>query len=160
MNRSLRLRFWLGLGLALIPCVGCTVSSASTPTSTSPPVPPQPALFSPPPAGMPTGEAGLVIKGRVHLPDGSGLAQVKIYRAFSAYPGEVVATTGEDGTYRSQFIFIYGDEMVSVWAELPGYQFEPEDWIDPYGNGATHRYWRHYYGYEEVEVNFRAIPDR
>jgi hypothetical protein len=34
--------------------------------------------------------------------------------------------------------------MVTVWALCPGLVFEPESY-----------YWRHYYGYEQMECNFR-----
>ena len=78
--------------------------------------------------------------------DGSPLEGVKIYRSFASYEGEVVAVTGKDGTYRSEFMFIPGDEMVTVWAELEGYTFTPEN-----------IYWRHYYGYEESTLDFEAV---
>ena len=78
--------------------------------------------------------------------DGNPLEGVNIYRSFASYEGEVVAITGKDGTYRSEFVFIPGDEMVTVWAELEGYTFTPEN-----------EYWRHYYGYEERTVDFTGV---
>jgi hypothetical protein len=92
----------------------------------------------------PAGETGLVLKGTVTL-DEKPLEGVKIYRSFASYEGEVVAVTGKDGTYRSEFMYIPGDEMVTVWAELEGYTFTPEN-----------EYWRHYYSYEERTVDFVA----
>lgn len=91
-----------------------------------------------------TDDPGLVIKGNVIL-DGQPLEGVRIYRSFASYEGEVVAVTGRDGTYRSEFMFIPGDEMVTVWAELEGYTFTPEN-----------EYWRHYYGFEVRTVDFTA----
>jgi hypothetical protein len=93
----------------------------------------------------PAGETGLVVLGRVTL-DGSPLEGVRIYRSFASYEGEAVAVTGKDGTYRSEFMFIPGDEMVTVWAELEGYTFTPEN-----------EYWRHYYGYEERTLDFTGV---
>ena len=93
-------------------------------------------------------DPGLVIKGRVwqSLTGCDGLSNVKIYRSFAAYPGEVEAVTDRNGFYRSEFIYIPVDENVTVWAELEGYSFEPEFY-----------YWRHYYGYEERRIDFHAI---
>ena len=90
------------------------------------------------------GEAGLIVKGTVTL-DGSPLEGVKIYRSFASFEGEMVAVTARDGTYRSEFMAIPGDEMVTVWAELEGYIFTPEN-----------VYWRHYHGYEERTAEFKA----
>jgi hypothetical protein len=93
-------------------------------------------------------EPGLVINGRVWQSSMGcdGLSNVKIYRSFAAYPGEVEAVTDSFGFYESEYIYIPGDEMVTVWAELDGYSFEPDFY-----------YWRHYYGYEERRINFQAI---
>lgn len=88
------------------------------------------------------GKTGLLVKGAVTL-DGNPLEGVRIYRSFASYEGEAIAVTGRDGTYRSEFMAIPGDEMVTVWAELEGYTFAPEN-----------VYWRHYYGYEERVVDF------
>jgi hypothetical protein len=90
---------------------------------------------------------GLIVQGHVWLDreGGAGLAGVDIYRSYAAYPGTVVATTNADGFYRSDFYYIPGDEMVTVWAGLGGYSFEPALY-----------YWRHYYGYEERTLDFVA----
>jgi hypothetical protein len=91
-----------------------------------------------------TGQTGLVVQGTVTL-DEKPLEGVRIYRSFASYKGEVVAVTGKDGTYRSEFMYIPGDEMVTVWAELEGYAFTPEN-----------VYWRHYHSYEERTLDFTA----
>jgi hypothetical protein len=92
----------------------------------------------------------LVIHGTVHLENGQGLAAVKIFRALASYSGVLVAVTDSAGEYQSKFQFIPGDEMISVWAELPGYAFEPVS-----GSSDPGRYfWRHYFSYENRELNF------
>ena len=93
-----------------------------------------------------TNKTGTIIRGQVTL-NSIGLAGVKIYKRFNAYPPTLIATTDENGYYESDFIGIPGDEMVSVEAELTGYIFEP-----PY------HYWRHYHGYYETTRDFTAIP--
>jgi hypothetical protein len=88
---------------------------------------------------------GLIISGRVLDGVGSGVENVQIYRNYSAYPGEVLATTDADGSYASGFYPIPGDDMVTIWAEKPGLVFEPEFCA-----------WRHVYGYKQKEVDFLA----
>jgi hypothetical protein len=95
-----------------------------------------------------TDTPGSIVYGRV-TSNGVGLANVKIYRRFSAYPREQIAITDTNGYYRSAFIGIPGDEMVSIEAELDGYTFDP-----PY------YYWRHYYGHEETKCDFTGVPKR
>jgi hypothetical protein len=92
-----------------------------------------------------TGQTGLVVQGKVTL-DGQPLEGVKVYRSFASYEGKVVAVTGKDGTYRSEFMFIPGDEMVTVWPELEGYTFKPDK-----------EFWQHYHGYEERALDFVAM---
>ena len=124
-------------------------------------VPPlsSPSIKTPAPTGLPNSQPGVLITGFVQLANGEGLAGVKIYRAFAAYPGQLIATTTEDGCYQSEFAPIPGDEMVRVWAELPGYRLEPVQtfWTDPNSTESNTVYWRHYFGYEEVTLNFRAV---
>jgi len=88
---------------------------------------------------------GLVVYGTVQDSNGLGLGGLEIYRSFASYPGVVIATTGADGYYQSDFAMIPGDEMVNVWALSPGMAFEPESYT-----------WRHYYGYEGTECSFSA----
>jgi hypothetical protein len=120
-----------------------SASLTSTPTETSTPPPSlTPTLVLPL-----TPTPGLVLQGRVHLADGAGLAGVAICRNYASYPGVIVATTGADGTFQSNFAFIPGDEMVGVWPLAAGYQFEP-----PFVR------WRHYYSFEDRILDFVASP--
>ena len=123
------------LFLVLILLVACNLPPlVPTLTPTSP-------VASPTPVNMP----GIIVRGHVTL-NGAGLAGVNIYKRFSAYPRELIATTDKDGYYESTFIPFPGDEMVSVEAELTGYTIDP-----PY------YYWRHYHGYEETTRDFVAV---
>ncbi|HTP03042.1 MAG TPA: hypothetical protein VMJ64_16825 [Anaerolineales bacterium] len=88
------------------------------------------------------------MRGRVHLPDGSGIAGVAVCRNYASYPGGVIATTGADGSFQPGPAFIPGDEMVGVWPVAAGYTFEP-----PFVR------WRHYYGLEDRELDFVASPE-
>jgi hypothetical protein len=98
-----------------------------------------------PPSPSPTSEdTGLIIRGRVTR-DGIGLPSVDIYRNFAVYPGQLVATTDANGYYVSDFWFIPGDEMVTVWAVKEGYTFDPPNY-----------YWRHYHGREDRTLDFTA----
>ena len=92
---------------------------------------------------------GLVVFGTVHDEGGAGVGSVNIYRNYASYPGFVIATTDAEGYYQSDFYAIPGDEMVSVWAEGLGLTYEPKQY-----------YWRHYYGYEGAECNFKAYTAR
>ena len=123
------------LFLTLILLVACSFPSLVVPTVT-----PTSAAPFPTAVDMP----GVVVRGHVTF-NGKGLAGVNIYKRFSAYPRELVASTDKDGYYESAFIPIPGDEMVSVEAELTGYTFDP-----PY------HYWRHYHGYELTTRDFKA----
>lgn len=98
------------------------------------------------PSPTPTPNTGLNIDGTVRL-NGVGLPGVRIYRRFAGYPGDLVATTGADGKYKAPFVYIPGDEMVTVWAELAGYTFDPST-----------IYWRHYHSLENRTLDFAAIP--
>ena len=127
------------LVLLVLLLLSCNLPTPTFPTP-NPTLPPSPEP-SPTPVDMP----GLVVRGHVTL-NGAPLAGVKIYKRFSAYPHDLIATTDENGYYVSDFINIPGDEMVSIEAELAGYTFDP-----PY------YYWRHYHGYEETTPDFVAI---
>jgi hypothetical protein len=104
--------------------------------------------------GSQTPQSGLVIHGMVHLENGQGLANAKIYRALASYGGVLAAVTDSTGHYESNFQFIPGDEMISVWAELPGYTLEPIEG----GSNQGKFFWRHYRGYEDRELNFFGRP--
>ena len=97
------------------------------------------------PTPLPT--PGLMLSGHVYLNEDSagGLGGVAIYRAYSSYSGDRVATTRADGCYQAEFAYIPGDEMVRVWAEIEGHTFDPEQYQ-----------WRHYGGYEELRLDFVA----
>ena len=78
---------------------------------------------------------------------GPGVPGATIYRQFATYPGVIVATTDENGYYEAAFVYIPGDETVTVWAEKAGYTFTPEE-----------HSWRHYYGIEQRILDFVALP--
>lgn len=142
-----------------IPAIAPTITLADilTPTITEtsatilvPSATPTPYRTRPPTSNQP----GVFIHGTVTLPNGIGLPGVPIYYAFSAYPGNSITNTNENGEY-SAFIGLAADELVRVWAESPDYTFKP-------GGGATtwfdHEFaWRHYSGYERVKLSFIAI---
>jgi hypothetical protein len=121
------------------------LAACNLPSST-PPGESSTATLTPEPQPGSTNTAGLIVHGHV-TSNGVGMAGVKIYRRFSAYPAELIAITDENGDYESDFIAIPGDEMVSIEAELEGYTFDP-----PY------YYWRHYHSHEETTCDFVAIP--
>jgi hypothetical protein len=131
------------LVLLLLSC-NLPIPTSPTPTSTFTPV--STLIPAPPSSPIPSNDPGLVVRGRVTL-NGVGLAGVKIYKRFSAYPADLIATTDENGYYESEFIGIPGDEMTSIEVELAGYTFDP-----PY------YYWRHYHGYEITTCDFTATP--
>ena len=101
----------------------------------------------PPPASTitPTVEPGLIVQGYVRREDGTGVSGVTICRSFASYGGEPVATTDAEGYFQTEFSYIPGDEMITVWAFAEGYIFDPES-----------HYWRHYYGYELARRDFVA----
>jgi hypothetical protein len=109
------------------------------------------AVFTPPPTPesslTPTAEPGLIVQGHVRLADGSGVKGVTICLGFASYEGEPAAMTDEDGYYQTDFSYIPGDEMITVWAYLEGYIFDPES-----------HFWRHYSGYELATRDFVAAP--
>ena len=123
------------LTLTVIQLTACNLPSptSATMTVTLPPVTP-----------TPENRTGMIIRGHVTL-NGVGLAAVKIYKRFSAYPRDLIALTDENGYYESDFIGIPGDEMVSIEAELAGYTFDPPFY-----------YWRHYHGFEDTTCDFVA----
>jgi hypothetical protein len=87
---------------------------------------------------------GLIIRGRV-TKDGVGVPGIDIYRTFATYEGQLVATTDANGYYVSDFWYIPGDEMVTVWAFKPGYVFDPQNY-----------FWRHYHSREDRTLDFTA----
>ncbi len=131
----------------------------SLPTKTTRPVRDCTPTISPTiePTKRPTGESpGVQLHGYVSAPNGEAIAGAQIYYAFSAYPGNQLATTTSDGQYDG-FIYIPHDETVRIWAEYIGYTFKPgtgnKSWIS--GEFA----WHHYAGYEFVSLDFIGTPD-
>ena len=127
-----------------------TPTPTSTPTATRTATPTPTATDTATPTPTATITPGLVVYGYVRLESATGapLADVQIHRYFAGYaPGLVVAVTDANGYYETAFVFIPGDEMVTVWAERAGYTFEPPQ-----------HFWRHYYGYERARRDFVAIP--
>jgi hypothetical protein len=108
------------------------------------------AVYTPPPppesTATPTVEPGLVVQGHILLQDGTGVAGVTICRSFASYEGEPVATTDAEGYFQTEFSFIPGDEMITVWAYDEDYVFDPES-----------HFWRHYFGYELATRDFIAV---
>lgn len=96
------------------------------------------------PAISPT--PGLIIDGVVLWEDGNGIPDVIICRRFASYPGVVAAATNADGYFESDFIFIPGDEMITVWPFHPGISFQPE-----------YVYWRHYHGTRRSTIDFIGV---
>jgi hypothetical protein len=90
---------------------------------------------------------GIVISGTVRDSDGVGLENVDIYLNYASYPGRLIERTDAAGNYESDFYPIPGDEMITVWAERSGLQFEPK-----------YCFWRHYHGYEMRICDFLAQP--
>lgn len=132
-----------------------TATVVRTPAPVASPTPPTAITRTPDTSGPTASQLGLYVDGYVRLPDGKPLANVSVYLAFASYKGNVIAKTNQDGYYKSDFIYIPGDEMVRVWAELDKYKFEPDGkvtWAD--GN----YYWRHYYGLENSTLSFIARP--
>ena len=123
------------LAFTVVLLLACNFLSPGMPTIT-PTLSPAPTTA----VNMP----GMIVRGHVTV-NSVGLAGVNIYKRFSAYPRELLATTDKNGYYESVFIGIPGDEMVSIEAELAGYTFDPPNY-----------YWRHYHGFEKTTCDFVA----
>jgi hypothetical protein len=130
---GMKLKMILTLTVILLAACNLPSPTSATMTATLPPASP-----------TPENRTGMIIRGHVTL-NGAGLAAVKIYKRFSAYPRDLIAITDENGYYESDFIGIPGDEMVSIEAELAGYTFDPPFY-----------YWRHYHGFEDSTCDFVA----
>ncbi len=127
-----------------IPPTSIPVTETFTPTS-------EPTL-------PPTGEVpGVRASGYVTLPNGSPLAGVQINYALSAAPYyQALATTDSRGYYEG-FIAIPHQELVRIWAELPGYTFKPGNADKAWVSGEFG--WQYYGGYENVSLSFIANPN-
>jgi|GEM_PF-2343901 len=150
----MKIRALLGLAL-LLALAACSLPALTQPAPTVTPAP-SPLRTAPPlpTSRVQTPEPGLLLRGKVLLPDGKPLAGVKIYRQLAGYPGEVVAESGADGYYENELKKIPGDEMITIWAELDGYLLTP----DNKGCQNEKCFWRHYYSYEERAIFFTAHP--
>jgi hypothetical protein len=129
MKDARGVKFGLGIYANSSFWVDINVSSAVTPSPTSPPT-----------------TTGLNLQGTVRL-NGIGLAGVRIYRSYAGYSGVLVATSGVDGGYKSDFMYIPGDETITIWPELAGYTFDP-----------ANVFWRHYHSVENKVLDFTAVP--
>jgi hypothetical protein len=90
------------------------------------------------------GATGLNLQGTVRL-SGRGLANVRIYRQMASYGEVLVATTGLDGKYKADFLFIPGDETITIRPAMNGFVFTP-----------VNVSWRHYHGLENKTLDFTA----
>ena len=148
VNESAMERRRLGKALCLL-ALGIWIASCSAKT-----IPGSPSA-STPSRTAPTPQPGLIIRGTVRTESGHGLADVKIFLALASYAGKIVAVTDPNGDYQCEAIFIPGEEMIRVWAELPGYILHPDE-----GSSKQKEFfWRHYYGLEDRVLNFNAQPD-
>jgi hypothetical protein len=82
------------------------------------------------PIHTPTGTVtpGLTVRGRMRLNSatGPGISDVGIHLSLASYGlGPVVATINVNGRCETPFFHIPHDEMVTAWAELSGYTFDP-----------------------------------
>jgi hypothetical protein len=78
----------------------------------------------------------------------TGVPGVEILMSISGENMGVVAVTGENGFYESDFIAYEGDAEIRVWPAKEGFTFE-----------SQMNEWRHYHGYEERRVDFLAVPE-
>ena len=144
-----------------------TSTATQTLTQTFTPSPPSPTVdltltrtLTPTPKPIRPTEGpgpGLTVHGYVKLADGTAVEGVNIYLAFSAYDGMIKATTNSNGRYSTDYIYIPGDETVRVWADLAGYSFKlaagSAVWT------GIEFYWRHYFGFEDTNLDFTAISE-
>jgi hypothetical protein len=114
------------------PAASPTATSAAGRLSTPTPTPP---------------DLGWLLRGRVRLADGSGLAGARIMFYYIKGNNNAYATSGPDGSYLGESRWTPGTEQITVWAELAGYTFDPPQFS-----------WTHAPGYEERVVDFVAKP--
>jgi hypothetical protein len=159
---------WAAGLLALLLLAGTACNLPALPRSTpilaptlAPPgsTPPPPHVLSTP--TLPsllhrdlTPQPGLLLRGYVLAPDGSGVAQAEILRGYASYPPVLVAVSNADGYFESDLQPIPGDELLRVSARLEGFTVL----TDGPNCSAEECAWRHYHGYEESVLYFRAIP--
>ena len=147
--------------------IPATSTATQTPTQTATPPPPVPTVGpSLTPTMTPTSKPtrptegpgpGITVRGTIKLADGTSVEGVNIYVAFASYGGNIVATTNSNGYYSSEYVYIPGDETIRVWAEAAGYSFKPADGSAVWT--GTEFYWRHYFGFEERNLDFTAMSE-
>ena len=122
-----------------------TATASSTPTAT--PSPTATPTFSPTPTPTNTVVPGLIVRGHVRrentLEGVPGVA-VQVFLAGYAWP-VAAGVTDADGFYETDFIYIPGDELITVKPALTGVTFEPPQY-----------FWRHYAGVENAVRDFVA----
>ncbi|MCX6030070.1 MAG: hypothetical protein NT169_12340 [Chloroflexi bacterium] len=123
-----------------------TATASATPTATaSPTVTP---TLTPTPTPTNTVMPGLVVRGHVRrestLEGVAGVA-VQVFLAGYSWPA-TAGVTDADGYYETDFIYIPGDEMITVKPVLTGVTFEPPLY-----------FWRHYAGVENAVRDFVAF---
>jgi hypothetical protein len=97
------------------------------------------------------------VRGTVTLPNGDPIPNAQIYFALSAGPySTFLATTDSQGQYEG-FIGLPHQEIVRVWAELPGYTFKPGDANRAWISGEFG--WQYYGGFEFANLNFIGIKN-
>jgi hypothetical protein len=113
-----------------------TVTPTATPTFTATPTPTSTVI------------PGLVVRGHVRremtLEGVPGVA-VQVFLAGYAWP-IAAGVTDANGAYATDFVYIPGDEMITVKPVLTGVTFEPPQY-----------FWRHYAGFETAVRDFVAF---
>jgi len=93
---------------------------------------------------------GLIVRGHVRrettLEGVPGVA-VQVFLAGYAWPA-TAGVTDADGFYEADFIYIPGDELITVKPVLTGVTFEPPQY-----------FWRHYAGVENAVRDFAASAE-
>jgi hypothetical protein len=121
------------------PTSSATASPTATPTLTPAPTPTNTAIVP-----------GLIVRGHVRR-DGAagGVPAVAVQVFLAGYPWPATAgVTDADGYYETDFIYIPGDEMITVKPVLAGTVFEPPFY-----------FWRHYAGAENAARDFVASSE-
>jgi hypothetical protein len=94
---------------------------------------------------------GLFIEGAVRIASGNaaGLPGASIYLRIANGPtAQRIATTDDQGRYRSDFIELRNQETLTLWAELPGYTMQP----------SQHAWSQYAYGVQTKTLDFEASP--
>jgi hypothetical protein len=128
-----------------------TQTRTPTPTSTSTPTATTTGTSPPTPTSTPTAtsEPGLRVSGHLRLGSASSPAlpgiTIQVFLAGYFSTPAVTAVTDLTGYYETDFIFIPGDEMITVRPLETTYSFDPPQY-----------YWRHYHSTEYAIRDFVA----